>query len=400
MTAASHRIKAAHGQRGQVIPLIAISLTVLMGFASLAVDAGYMRYEQRIQQSATDSAALAAANELAFSSGAISTAATTDVEKNGFTPDGTSIILTVTWTPATGAYAGDNSAVDVTLKVKHPAFFAGIFGANDDVTTEAVGLLNPHAGPDCLYVLEDTSHTPINGSQVNMPTCGMIFNGALTVNGASVDAQTIGVAGSITTNGATYAESTPAPAVQATDPCPMIAGCNYLQNNPPATSPCNYTNFRTNGGTDAYLSPGVYCGNTTFNGTTNINFNSGLYVFTGDITSNGITNYNGTGVTIVMTGGSSNTVTFNGSNVNLQAPTSGNYTGMVFYAPNLGTATVNGGPGTMGGVLYFPKAQLTYNGTSSSYYVVVSGKLTINGGISDSGPGAGGGFIGKAVLAQ
>ena len=179
MTAASHRIKAAHGQRGQVIPLIAISLTVLMGFASLAVDAGYMRYEQRVQQSATDSAALAAAGEIPYGGdqAAMTAAAQTDSAKNGFTVDGTTVKMTVKQSPTTGPYASNSNAVDVTLTVKHPAFFAGVFGANDDVTTEAVGLWNPNAGPDCLYVLKDTYTTPINGTNVNMPTCGMIFNG-------------------------------------------------------------------------------------------------------------------------------------------------------------------------------------------------------------------------------
>jgi hypothetical protein len=177
----------------------------------------------------------------------------------------------------------------------------------------------------------------------------------------------------------------------------MISGCNYLRQSPPATTPCNHTNFLSNGGSSVWLSPGVYCGTTTFNGTTNVNLNPGLYVFTGSIVTNGIQNYNGSGVTLDFT--TSSSVTLNGSTANLTAPASGNTAGILFYAPNASQATVNGGPGALGGVLYFPKAAVTFNGSSNSYWVLVAGTLVLNGSVSDPGPGAGGSLVGKGVLA-
>ena len=36
------------GQRGAVLPLIAICLAVLMGFAALAIDVGYLEYQQQV----------------------------------------------------------------------------------------------------------------------------------------------------------------------------------------------------------------------------------------------------------------------------------------------------------------------------------------------------------------
>ena len=44
-------------QRGAVIPLIAITLSVLMGFAGMAVAVGFLEYSQQAQQAATDAAA-------------------------------------------------------------------------------------------------------------------------------------------------------------------------------------------------------------------------------------------------------------------------------------------------------------------------------------------------------
>ncbi len=40
------------GQRGAVIPMVAITLTVLMGFSGLAIDVGFLEYRQQQQQSA------------------------------------------------------------------------------------------------------------------------------------------------------------------------------------------------------------------------------------------------------------------------------------------------------------------------------------------------------------
>lgn len=59
------RLRAAPAdQRGAVSVVVAISLVVLLGFASLAVDYGYLAYSQRRLQSATDAAALAGAVDL------------------------------------------------------------------------------------------------------------------------------------------------------------------------------------------------------------------------------------------------------------------------------------------------------------------------------------------------
>ena len=41
-------------ERGQILPLIGISLAVLMGFAGIGVDVGYLEYRQQAQQTATD----------------------------------------------------------------------------------------------------------------------------------------------------------------------------------------------------------------------------------------------------------------------------------------------------------------------------------------------------------
>lgn len=52
------------GTRGQVLPLIAVLITALMGVGGMAVDVGSWEYHQQAQQSATDAAAVGGAQQL------------------------------------------------------------------------------------------------------------------------------------------------------------------------------------------------------------------------------------------------------------------------------------------------------------------------------------------------
>src|SRR5690348_10810711 len=74
-----------HRQRGQTLIFVAMTLVVLIGMTGLAVDVGYYRYEQRIMQSAADSAALAGTAELKYGSSSAENAAKADAASNGFT---------------------------------------------------------------------------------------------------------------------------------------------------------------------------------------------------------------------------------------------------------------------------------------------------------------------------
>ena len=44
-------------EAGNIVLLTALTLTVLMGFAGLAIDMGMLRYDKRLQQTAADAAA-------------------------------------------------------------------------------------------------------------------------------------------------------------------------------------------------------------------------------------------------------------------------------------------------------------------------------------------------------
>lgn len=56
--------KLLYEDKGQALVLVAITLTVLLGFAALAIDYGYLSHQKRKLQNAADAGALAGVQEL------------------------------------------------------------------------------------------------------------------------------------------------------------------------------------------------------------------------------------------------------------------------------------------------------------------------------------------------
>jgi len=142
-------------QRGAIRPLMAICLAVLMGFAGLAVDIGYLEYQQENQQAATDAAAMGAAQR-AFTdncgnaSDAVS-AAYSDAALNGYA----SAYVQATSPPSSGPYINDKCAVAVTITKTKMTFFARLFGLSGLESTQAVGLANQASGGSgCIWLLD------------------------------------------------------------------------------------------------------------------------------------------------------------------------------------------------------------------------------------------------------
>src|SRR5579863_5287061 len=99
--------------RGGVLPLVALCLAALLGFAGLSVDVGFLEYKQQAQQSATDAAAIGAAQQLTMKgcngSASATTVADTDALNNGY-GNGGNVRVTVNNPPLSGPYAGNDCA--------------------------------------------------------------------------------------------------------------------------------------------------------------------------------------------------------------------------------------------------------------------------------------------------
>src|SRR6185369_7999281 len=98
-----------------------------------------------------------------------------------------------------------------------------------------------------------------------------------------------------------------------------------------------------------------------------LNLNPGTYYVRGNVNLGSQTSLSGTGVTIYLENGYINMQ--GGATVNLTAPTSGYYQGILVYQArgNTNGSTLVGGSGQlMNGVLYFPSSNLTYTGGTST----------------------------------
>ncbi len=392
------------GEAGQVLPLVAICLAVLMGFAALAVDVGYLQYQQRQQQSAADAAALAGARQNIYSSCAnasrAQTAAYADSSSNGFTNNGTSVVVAVNNPPASGPFSGDNCAVQVQVTATHATFFSNLFMPSTwhgRITTQAVATLNTNNN-GCIYLLNTARPFLISGTNFYAANCNVLSNNTpVTVSGSNVNVDTLSYAGTVSMSGSNFTGTTQK-MLPVTDPCPAITACAYLAANPPpATSCTSYVASGTNG----TVLPGCY-NDFEIRGS-NVTMSPGLYVFNGTTAFTG-SNITASGVTIYVTS-SGTPPDFSGVNIRLSPPTSGPYAGVQYYQvpANTNPANFNGSNVSVSGLLYAPTAiGVGFNGSNGAYTVLVFGSAVYSGsnGGSFGSPPSTGSLIKQAVLAE
>jgi hypothetical protein len=133
----------------------------------------------------------------------------------------------------------------------------------------------------------------------------------------------------------------------------------------------------------------------------------GLFVINGPVNADQAT-INGTGVTIYITGsGCPSTcpsLNFNKTVLDLTAPTSGTYNGVLFYQdpqntndPNFNKASSD----SLTGLIYFPTSHVNFNKTGGGYVLLVFGAANFNSNTMNfTGTNGGGGLIQQAVLAE
>jgi hypothetical protein len=392
-------------ERGQVLPLIAVSLAVLMGFAGIAVDVAYLEYRQQAQQTATDAAAAGGAEALLHAgcpnANAAKSAALANAANNGFPLAGNTSV-TPNNPPVGGPFASNPCAVSVTITTQHVAtFFSRLFGYQSGMpeTTLAVAEVSA-TGSGCIFLLSPTISQNFNGSTLNASQCGVLINDTANFNGSNVHVLNIGYAGPPpNTNGAQFTEGLPGPMLPVSDPCPEISGCAYLAANPPSTSNC--TDFHGNGYV-GNLNPGCY-NNLNLNGAT-VTMLPGTYVFNGGTNFNGAS-ITGSGVTMYVTA-SGTPPNFNGiANANLSPPTSGSQQGVLYYQvpSNTQSPNLNGSTETFSGLMYAPGAtSVNFNGAAGKYLILVFGAANFNGSspYDFATPPPGQSLIKQAVVAQ
>jgi hypothetical protein len=121
----THRTHWSRGALpGQVLIIFALASLVLVGGLAISIDAGFLMAERRQVQSAADAAALAAA-VAAHDGKSSSEVLTTGQNYGAFNADVATGNVTVSRPPTSGAHAGDNDYIQVTVSKNVTRYFVG-----------------------------------------------------------------------------------------------------------------------------------------------------------------------------------------------------------------------------------------------------------------------------------
>lgn len=396
-------------ESGQALVLTTVCLTLLMGMMALAVDVGYLQYEQCVLQTAADSAAIAAGLEIGNCSNTVCTnmknAAAQALKEDGITastltptsncsPTTTSTLSIVInvgpcvlGSTANDPNYGNTHMAEVVLTERETSFFGAIIGvptinlmaraeAGDSYIDTSSG------GGNCIYT-KSLAFNSSDGTFV-LNNCGIYDNGNLqTDNGDSVTASDFLYYGSWSPNNCnssctwTLGSSETQPTHTTTAESDPLASLTAPSQ--PSTTYTGTTTF--NSGTNN-LSPGYYSSGFNINGGT-VNLSPGLYYFNSSVnvdsgaTLECTTCTGGAGVTLYFNSG---TLQMNsGSTVTLTAPSTGstsngNVANMVIWASSSngsGMTIDTSSSSYFNGVIYLPDGQLTLNSGSG---------VTINNG--------------------
>ncbi len=245
----------------------------------------------------------------------------------------------------------------------------------------------------CMRALDPTASQSFlagNGASSTLSNCGLAVNSssstALTVTGgAHVTASSIQVVGGYSINNG--GSTTPTPTTGAPSITDPFAGVPS-----PSIGTCvNHPNYSQYGNYQIY--PGTYCGGLDISNGSTANFNPGVYVIDGGGVQFQSATITGTGVTFYITGSSFTNnqlaAIANGTSVNLSAPTSGTYQGLLFFQDRtisnsaLSSSFAGGASMALTGAMDFPTTALQFNnGSSSTANVAIIGRtINLEGGV-------------------
>jgi Flp pilus assembly protein TadG len=403
-------------RNGQTAVLFTLMMVPLFGVLGLVVDVGWSYFRHEAAQTAADSAATAAAlaayqaaaggSMLCTTTGIVcyasetacpATLPTTPANNvqagcmyagvNGFVNTGKQHVTFQTGVGAAPTSPGVTMSYWVVARVKEdiPQLFSAALGFRTaSIVARATTGANEATSGGCVITLNPSASASLslNGGTNLTSGCGVF------VNSIAADAITAVGGGTITTNGSAKTEivgnwsgsGVIAPAPRTGVPYQGDPMADLL---PPTYSGCDNAGVNLGSHDSAALTPGVYCGGINLSSHAAITLSPGTYIVKNGISLGAQTAMSGTGVTIYLQSGG---VTMaGGASVNLTAPSSGAWQGILFFQDRLDTTDstlVGGTTQQMNGALYFPKAHLNYTGGSgvtATATTIISDTLTLVG---------------------
>lgn len=363
---------------GGMATMFALSLVPMTMFIAAAVEYSSANSARAGLQAAVDSAALAAWSSPTLQR---ATSAGQYFQANAAARGGLLQNATASWSNnSDGTLTGSASAT-------YQGAMLGVLGLGS-IPIHATATVGPGGGGAnavCLLALDPSSAQSLlvnTGVTINAPSCEIdaasqgapaaIFNA-----GDSFTVSKICVQGTnVLQNGGTVAA--------------LKTGCTTASNPFSSSLPavtvgsCSVSNQNYTGNNILY--PGVYCGTFNFNGSGTLSLQPGLYVFTGaNWNLNSGWNVSGAGVTFYFADSNSYIQANSGVTLNLSAPTSGTYSGILMFEPNgLTTSayTIDGTAGhALSGLIYQPSRNITFNAqsnVSSEALTIVVNQIILN----------------------
>ena len=379
--------KLIKDRRGNALAIACAAMPLVVGASGLAVDTIQWTLWRRQLQRAADSAAIAGVYDRSTSNGATTTVSAT-VSHDLTINQHTWMSLKTGFPQVT--YPADSGVmkwqVQVSLAVQQPLPFSSLFMSSaPTITANATAASIPSGGDACVNARETSaSKTGINitgNAGIYMPDCVMYSNSPSTNSAAAggssnVTAEAVAGVGGIQESNNWHVDAYRPYSPAIDDP---FAGVTPA----PADMHCvgsaldqdtNLTAAAT-AGTNCWSSLRVNSGQTL-----NLdNYGAGtktFYINGGDAFIQG--NLSCTSCTIVLTNQATGPQTIGqfkvnaGSNVNMTAPTDGNFKGLAIYQDRRATDSspgnkINGNQSSIiQGAIYFPNSQLDYNGTGTT----------------------------------
>jgi Flp pilus assembly protein TadG len=378
------RLRAFGAEQGGAVAIMAaLLMPVLVLGMGLGAETGYQYMTQRNLQNAADLAAHAGGVRLRAgdTKAAIIAAALHVATDSGFVASkGT---FTLNTPPTKGPNVGNTRSVEVLLTRTQPRFFSAIINSNPVlIGARAVATVTATGSAACVLALSPTANQAVSVSgstDVSLLGCDVASDSnasdAFWMANSSAKLATncvYSVGGAISSSNLQLGGCT---APKENQPVVVDPYANVTE--PSINIPCE-ANTSLSVLTPTYAHPsGVkamrICGGLDIK--KQVTFNPGLYIIDGgDLTLNG----NGTatdagltvqGATFFLTGNSTLKLTGNGS-VNLQAPTTGPYAGILIFGSRSQTGltyAIQGNTGsTTQGAIYAPTSAISFTGNSNT----------------------------------
>ncbi|HWE48092.1 MAG TPA: pilus assembly protein TadG-related protein [Caulobacteraceae bacterium] len=393
--------------RGNIAIISALILPVLIGIFALGFETSYWDQTQRSMQNAADSAASAAATN---GTNTYATEAKAVASLYGFADGSNSV--TVAASNAAACPSGGNTCYSVTITKTVPLFMAQVAGYHGDgtynggfgkqLTATAVAKQAGGTRNYCILALASSGATGIQANGVpfaNLNGCNVMSNSSSTCNGHDLGAGFGDAHGTNSGCGVTSENGLPV----VSDPYASLA-TNIPSNTCGSTYPQedkhgSIASTNQYGGAKSWGNTVTVCGDMKLTSNLTIT-NSGssptvLVIENGQLDTNGFTiaTANGSQATIVFSGdnGSYTHAPTGGGTLDIQAPTSGTWSGVAVYQDPALTSGVdisaagNSPTWDITGLVYLPHSSVTFSGivnkssNGASCFDLVVDNITVNG---------------------